>query len=127
MKIDNMLLKEKSLTRELVGGPGGQLQVKFNRMNYMPEQVNESGKFTCYIDVSCMISDQNQNGIGALKVSYYIFVSLDEGESFNQNETADKVFQAVRLPYWSAMNGLITEAGLPPMPLTNFFPAGAVN
>ena len=118
MKIDNIIIKEKSISRESLQ-PLQQLGIKFNRMNYMPPSAED--KFTCVIEISVMVADNQNNGVAAAKLAYFIFASL-EGEEYVQNETADKLFSIAKLAFWQQLNALFHEVNLPPVPISNFFP-----
>lgn len=118
MKIDNFIIKEKSISRENLQ-PLKQLGVKFNRMNFMPPSADD--KFTCVIEISVIISDSEGNGIAAAKLAFFVFATL-EGETYVQNETADQLFSMMKLAYWQELNRMFHEVNLPPVPIVNFFP-----
>lgn len=118
MKIDNFILKEKSIMREnLAVIP--QMKLDFRRMNFMPPSAAD--KFSCVIEVNLIISDANQNGIASARIAFFIFATLED-EPYEQNAVADKLFEMLKTVYWEKVNLLLKETNLPPVPLKNFFP-----
>ena len=118
MKIDNFIIKEKSISRENLQQLK-QLGVKFNRMNFMPPAATD--KFTCVIEISVMISDNAGTGIAAAKLAYFVFATLEQ-EEYIQDQTANQLFSMMKLSYWQELNKLFQEVNLPPIPIANFFP-----
>lgn len=118
MIIDNIILKEKSISRENLQ-PVKHLGIKFNRMNYMPASAED--KFSCVIEISVVVTDENNNGVASAKIAFFIFASLN-GDVFEQSPTADGLFEMAKFAYWQELNRLFHEVNLPPVPVANFFP-----
>ncbi|MCR5218438.1 hypothetical protein [Treponema sp.] len=118
MKIDHIIIKEKSISRDNLQ-PVKNLHMKVNRINLMPPPAAEMDKFNCVIEVDLNIDNEEQKNVASARLSYFIFVTLDEGESYDQDSTANGIFALTNLLYWHDFNAMLKDVNLPPLPLAS--------
>ena len=115
MTINTSILKEKSIDiRNLIPTP--KMQIGMDRDNIMPESP-ENNKLQCELKLSITIYDDGKNELVVLKLSHIVIATLEEGEAYNQNNCADRLFKALQPAYIAEANSLLRESTYPPIPL----------
>lgn len=118
MKIDHIIVKEKSISRNDLQ-PVKNLHMKVNRINLMPPPAASLDKFSCVIEVDLNIDNEEEKNVASARLAYFIFVSLEQEELYEQDPCANKIFELTHLLYWSDFNAMLKEVNLPPLPLAS--------
>ena len=115
MTINTTILKEKSIDiRSIIPAP--KMQIGMDRNNIMPESP-ENNKIQCELKLSITIYDDEKNELVLLKMSHIVIATLEEGETYSQNDCADRLFKALHPMYIAEANSLLRDSPYPPIPL----------
>lgn len=116
MLINGVTIKEKSIeVYEFMPSP--KMQLNMNKTNLMPPKVEVSKDFNCVIKLEVKLKDESGKDLVCMKVSYLILAVLEDGEIYNQEKTADSLFNQLESMYIKSINDLIRETPFPPLPL----------
>ena len=118
MKIDHIITKEKSISRNDLQ-PISKLHMKVNRINLMPPPADNLDKFSCVIEVDLNIENEEQKNIASARLAYFIFASLESGETYDQDASANEIFRQTYLLYWQDFNSMLKDVNLPPLPVAS--------
>lgn len=116
MLIKGATLKEKKI-RVDVFMPMPKMHIKINRVNSMPDVVISNAEFNCVLEYSVIIKDKKNTSLVETKVSFLILAILDENESYEQKQIADRIFRALEPMFLKAVNDMLRETSFPPLPL----------
>ncbi len=115
MIINTTILKEKSvLINQFLPAP--KMQIKMNRINIMPEK-SEKNVIQCEIKFSILIVDENDKNLANLTLGYIVIATLEQDDTYEKDDFADKLFKILKPMYISEANNLLRGSPFPPIPM----------
>lgn len=115
MTINTTLLKEKSIVvNQFI--PSQKMQMQMNRINSMP-LTPQDNNLQCELQLNLEILDEEKKVLAVLKIAYIVIATLENEESYSQNEYADKIFASLQSMFFLSANELLRETPFPPLPL----------
>ncbi len=116
MKIISISLKEKSVKIEKVTN-FNTLTAEIKRNNLMPITL-DNDTLNCIIELDVTIKNEKKENLLISKIAY--IVSVKDISNYEQNNTADEIFEKLYYMYYDTINNLLQEVNFPPIPLTVF-------
>ena len=82
----------------------------------MPLSIKEK-TLRCELELNISIEDEKQKPLVIIDLNYIVIANLDDGDEYNQDSYANRLFDALQSIYMATANTLLLESHFPPLPL----------
>ena len=115
MIINTTILKEKNVSiNQFLPAP--KMQIRMNRINIMPEKA-VNNVIQCEIKFSINIIDGDEKDLANLNLGYIVVATLEQGDVYEKNDCANRLFKTLQPMYIAEANSLLRESSFPPIPM----------